>query len=57
MSESSNYFLTKIIRAVPKRSEGELQDVVGENSRERRRVEGHPLNSPPLMKKTIYIGL
>ena len=30
MSERSYDFLTKIIRAVPKRSEGELQDVVGE---------------------------
>ena len=31
MSERSNVLLTKIIRAVPERSEGELQDVVGEN--------------------------
>ena len=30
MSERSYDLLTKIIRAVPKRSEGELQDVVGE---------------------------
>ena len=30
MSERSYEFLAKIIRAVPKRSEGELQDVVGE---------------------------
>ena len=30
MSERSSNLLTKIIRAVPKRSEGELQDVVGE---------------------------
>ena len=30
ISERSYDFLTKIIRAVPKRSEGELQDVVGE---------------------------
>ena len=30
MSESSYDLLTKIIRAVPKRSEGELQDIVGE---------------------------
>ena len=30
MSERSYNLLTKIIRAVPKRSEGELQDVVGE---------------------------
>ena len=32
MSEKSYDLMTKIIRAVPKRSEGELQDVVGENS-------------------------
>ena len=31
MSERSYGLLTKIIRAVPKRSEGELQDVVGED--------------------------
>ena len=31
MSEKSYDLLTKIIRAVPKRSEGELQDAVGEN--------------------------
>ena len=31
MSEGSYDFLGKIIRAVPKRSEGELQDVVGED--------------------------
>ena len=31
MSENSYELLTKIIRAVLKRSEGELQDVVGEN--------------------------
>ena len=31
MSERSYELLTKIILAVPKRSEGELQDVVGEN--------------------------
>ena len=31
MSERSNVLLTKIIRAVPNRSEGELQDVVGED--------------------------
>ena len=31
MSEMSYDLLTKIIRAVPNRSEGELQDVVGEN--------------------------
>ena len=31
MSERSYDLLTKIIRAVPKRSEGELQDVVGED--------------------------
>ena len=30
MSERSYDFLTNIIRAVPKRSEGELQDVAGE---------------------------
>ena len=30
MSERSYDLLAKIIRAVPKRSEGELQDVVGE---------------------------
>ena len=30
MSERSYDLLTKIIRAVPNRSEGELQDVVGE---------------------------
>ena len=30
MSERSYYLLTKIIRAVPKRSESEVQDVVGE---------------------------
>ena len=30
MSKRSYDFLAKIIRAVPKRSEGELQDVVGE---------------------------
>ena len=30
MSERSYDLLTKIIRAVPRRSEGELQDVVGE---------------------------
>ena len=32
MSERLYELLTKIIRAVPKRSEGELQDVVEENS-------------------------
>ena len=32
MSERSYDLLAKIIRAVPKRSEGELQDVVGEES-------------------------
>ena len=32
MSEKSHDLLTKIIRAVPKRSEGELQDVVSKNS-------------------------
>ena len=31
MSERSCELSTKIIRAVPKRSKGELQDVVGEN--------------------------
>ena len=31
MSERSYELLTKIIQAVPKISEGELQDVVGEN--------------------------
>ena len=31
MSVRSFDLLTKIIRAVPKRSEGELQDIVGEN--------------------------
>ena len=31
MSERSYYLLTKIIRAVPQRSEGELRDVVGED--------------------------
>ena len=31
MSERSYDLLTKIIRVVPKRSEGELQDVVGED--------------------------
>ena len=31
MSEKSYDLLTKIIRTVPKRSDGELQDVVGEN--------------------------
>ena len=31
MSERSYDLLTKIIRAVPKRSEGELQDIVGED--------------------------
>ena len=30
MSERSYYLLAKIFRAVPKRCEGELQDVVGE---------------------------
>ena len=31
MWEKSYHLLRKIIRAVPKRSEGELQDLVGEN--------------------------
>ena len=32
MSERSHDLLAKIFRAIPKRSEGELQDVVGEES-------------------------
>ena len=69
--ERSYDLLTKIIWAVPKRSEGELQDIVGDDFmrlsegnlsefqgiRERRRAERYPQNSPPLIKKTTYIGL
>ena len=58
MSERSYDLLAKIFRAVPKRSEGELQDVVGEEFlrlnegnvsefQSRKRVERYPLNSPP----------
>ena len=48
ISERSNDLLTKIIRAVPKRSEGELQDVVGENFK--RLSEG---NVSELQKKKV----
>ena len=53
MSERSYDLLTKIIRAVPKRSEGELQDVVGEEfmrlseGRRKRQAERYSQNSPP----------
>ena len=68
MSEMSYDLLTKIIRAVPMRSEGELQDVVVDNfmrlsevnvseTGRRRRAERYAPNSPPLMRKTTYIEL
>ena len=58
MSERSYDLPTKIIRAVPKTSEGELQDVVGEefmrlceenvsDFQKKRRAERYPPTSPP----------
>ena len=58
MSERSYDLLTKIIRAVPKRSEGELQDVMSEEFmrlnegnvsefQTQKRMERYALNSPP----------
>ena len=66
MTERSYDLLTKIIWAVPKRSEGELQDIVGEDfmrlsggnvSEFHRKMKSGvlPTNSPPLMRKTTYI--
>ena len=67
MSERSYDLLTKIIWAVPKRSEGELQDIVGEDFMrlsegnvsefQRKKASGVlPTEFPPLMRKTTYIG-
>ena len=70
MSVKSYDLLTKIIRAVPKKCEGELQDVVGEefmrlsednvsedNVSRRRRKERYSPNSPSWRKRRMYIGL
>ena len=68
MSERSYDLLTKIIRAVPKRYEGELQDVMDEEFmrlsegnvsefQKKLRAERYPPNSPPWMRRTIYTGL
>ena len=68
MSEKSYDLLTKINRAVPKRSEGEMQYVVGEEFmrssegnlsefQKKRRVEHYAPKFQPWMKMTMYTEL
>ena len=68
MSERSYDLLTKIIRAVQNRSEGELQEMVGEDFMrlsegnvsefQKKKASGAlPAEFPTILKRTTYLGL